>query len=259
MTSKMLLLAGEGILPVLVREKARETFEVVTVSCRFFRLHRDLNPEYLLERLSFEELLSILRAEKPEALCLVGKVPKAYIFAPEVSSLFAPCQSLQDRDILRECVRLLEDEGFKVLSPFPFLKDWITEEGILFGSPPTEEEWHDVEYGFRIARFLADEEIGQTVVVKRRTAVALEGAEGTDETIRRGLALAPCGIVVKVARSNQDFLIDIPAIGAETIRLLGEGGGRLIALESGKTLLLDREEVGILAERFGVTVLGVAW
>lgn len=253
----MLLLAGEGILPVLVKRRAEKIFTVVTVSCRLFKRHPELMPDYLLERLSFEELLSVLRMERPEALCLVGKVPKVHVFSPEVSEFFASCRSLQDRDVVEECLKILREKGFEVLSSFDFLQDLITPEGVLFGPPPTEEEWDDVTYGFRIARFLADEEIGQTVVVKRRTVVALEGAEGTDETIRRGLALSRGGIVVKVARSHQDFFVDVPAIGVETIRLLGEGGGRLIALESGKTLLLDRERIGVLAERFGITVLGV--
>ncbi|MEN3183587.1 MAG: UDP-2,3-diacylglucosamine diphosphatase LpxI [Atribacterota bacterium] len=254
----MLLLAGEGVLPVLIRKEAAKTFEVVVVSCRLFQFHPQLSPEYLLEHLSFEELSGILEREKPETLCLAGKVPKIHVFASETSSFFALCRSLRDRDIIEECIRLFANRGVKVISPFLFLKTLVTREGILFGPPPTEEEWQDIQYGFRIARFLADEEIGQTVVVKRGTVVALEGAEGTDATIKRGLALARGGIVVKVARSHQNFLVDIPTIGAETVRLVGEGGGRLIALESGKTLLVDQEEIRELSERFGVTVLGVA-
>lgn len=254
----MLLLAGEGILPVLIRKEAAKTSEVVVVSCRLFQLHPQLSPEYLLEYLSLEELFAILDKEKPEALCLAGKVPKVHVFASETSSFFTLCRSLRDRDIIEECIRLFTDRGVKVISPFTFLKTLVTGKGVLFGPPPTEEEWQDIQYGFRIARFIADEEIGQTVVVKRGTVVALEGAEGTDATIRRGLALARGGIVVKVARSHQDFLVDIPTVGPETVRLVGEGKGRLIALESGKTLLVDQEEVRKLSERFGVTVLGVA-
>lgn len=258
MTSKILLLAGEGILPVLVRKNAAKRYSVVAVSCRLLHFHRDLAPEYVLERFSLEELSTILEKERPHALCLVGKVPKAYVFTPDVSAIFAHCGDLKDRHVVVELIRLLEHSfGITVLSPFEFLKEWVTQEGVLFGPPPTEEEWRDVEYGWRIARFLADEEIGQTVVVKRGTVVALEGAEGTDAAIRRGLSLAPGGIVVKVARSTQDFLVDVPAIGAETVRLVGEGKGRLIALESGRTLLVDREAVQEFAERFGVTVLGI--
>ncbi|MCS7241644.1 MAG: LpxI family protein [Candidatus Caldatribacterium sp.] len=254
----MLLLAGEGVLPVLIRREAEKTFRVVVVSCRLFQLHPQLVPEYLLEHLSLEELSAILKKEKPEVLCLAGKVPKVHVFASETSSFFTLCRSLRDRDIVEDCIKFLRDQGVEVLSPFVFLKALVTQEGVLFGPPPTEEEWWDIEYGFRVARFLADEEIGQTVVVKRGTIVALEGAEGTDETIRRGLALARGGIVVKVARSHQNFLVDIPAVGAETIRVIGEGKGRILALESGKTLLVDRHEVQSLSERFGVTVLGVA-
>lgn len=263
MTSKMLLLAGEGILPVLVQRKACQTFKVVTVSCQLLRFHPNLHPEYLLGHFSLGALLDILEREKPFAVCCAGKVPKACIFSPEAMDepalgFFASCQSLADREIVWRFLELFKERGIEVLSPVTFLRDWITEEGVLFGPPPTEEEWRDISYGQRIARFLADEEIGQTVVVKRGTVVALEGAEGTDETIRRGLALARGGIVVKVARTCQNPFIDIPAIGMETVRLLGEGGGKVIALESQKTLLVDREEIGALSRRFGVTVVGIS-
>jgi len=259
---RILLLAGEGILPVLVKEEASCAFQVTTVSCRLLRLHPRLVPEYLLERLSLDELAQVLAKERPHAVCCVGKVPKAHVFALGVTDasgaeFFAACRSLQDRDILGKFLEFFRKQHVQVLSPADFLKKWITREGVFCGPPPTEEEWHDIRYGFRIARFLADEEIGQTVVVRRRTIVALEGAEGTDETIRRGLALARGGVVVKVARSNQDFFIDIPTVGAETVRLLVEGGGRVLALESGRTLLVDQEEIRELSKQSGVTVLGI--
>jgi DUF1009 family protein len=259
---RILLLAGEGILPVLVKEEASRAFQVITVSCRLLRSHPRLFPEYLLEHFSLRKLAEILTKEQPYAVCCAGKVPKAHVFAfgatdASGAEFFSACQSLRDRDILGKFLEFFQKQHVQVLSPVNFLRKWITREGVFCGPLPTEEEWHDIRYGLRIARFLADEEIGQTVVVKRGTIVALEGAEGTDETIRRGLALARGGVVVKVARSNQDFFIDIPTVGAETVRLLVEGGGRVLALESGRTLLVDQEEVQELSKRSGVTVLGI--
>jgi len=94
------------------------------------------------------------------------------------------------------------------------------------------------------------------VVVKQGTVLALEGAEGTDETIKRGVSLGKEVVVVKMARSRQSFLVDIPAIGERTVQCLKNGG--IIALEAGKTFLLDREKITKEAEEYGVGVVGIS-
>jgi len=262
MALKMLLLCGEGILPVLTKDKARESLEVVAVSCRLFKIHPSLKPDYLLDNLSLRFLWDIVRKENPSSICFVGKIPKSFVFHEEVMdpqawSFLSSFEKFTDREILKGFFDLFTREGIEIVSPLVFLEEWVTEEGLLFGSPPTDREWCDILYGQRIARFLANEEIGQTVVIARGTVVALEGAEGTDETIRRGLLLSRGGVVVKVARSNQDFFIDVPTVGAQTVRVVGEGGGRVLALESRKTILIDREEVAKLSRLYGITILGI--
>ncbi len=262
MALKMLLLCGEGILPVLTKGKAQESLEVVTVTCSLFKVHPSLKPDYLLDSFSLRFLWDIVKKENPSSICFVGKIPKSFLFHREAMDLLtwnflSSFERLADREVLKGFFDLFTKEGIEVVSPLVFLKEWVTEEGLLFGSPPTSGEWRDILYGQQIARFLADKEIGQTIVIARGTVVALEGAEGTDEAIRRGLSLSRGGVVVKVARSNQDFFIDIPTAGAQTVRIVGEGGGRVLALESRKTLLLDRGEVARLSEFYGITVLGI--
>jgi hypothetical protein len=124
---------------------------------------------------------------------------------------------------------------------------------------PTGSEMKDVDYGCTVARVLAGMDLGQTVVVKDRAAVALEGMEGTDEVIRRaGRIAGPGTVVVKVAKPKQDMRFDVPVVGPGTLAAMREAGARTLALDSGRTLLLDRPAFLAEAERDGVAVFGLS-
>ena len=109
--------------------------------------------------------------------------------------------------------------------------------------PPDREERRDIEYGERVARTLAGMDLGQTAVVKDRAAVALEAMEGTDEMIRRaGRIAGPGTTVVKVSKPRQDLRFDVPVVGEGTLVAMGEAGARVLALDAGRTLLIDKPE-----------------
>ncbi|MDI3542937.1 MAG: UDP-2,3-diacylglucosamine hydrolase [Candidatus Atribacteria bacterium] len=257
---KILLLAGEGNIPLLVYDKAKEEGEVLVLSSFSFSLPEELKPDLWVDGLSLAQILEIIQREKITHICLAGKIPKNLVFEEnvlhdELKNLFSSIPKWQDQTLLQAALAQLQGK-VELVSPVSFLKECLTPSGKIAGRDPSQEEWEDISYGARIARFLADEEIGQTVVVKRGTVLALEGAEGTDETIKRGVSLGKEVVVVKMARSQQSFLIDIPAIGERTVRCLKNGG--IIALEAGKTFLLDREKIVKEAEKYGVGVVGIS-
>jgi DUF1009 family protein len=112
-------------------------------------------------------------------------------------------------------------------------------------------------YGFEIAKEISRLDIGQTVVVRNGTVLAVEAFEGTNEAIRRGGALGKRGtVVVKVSKSNQDLRFDVPVIGCETLEVASAAGVSIIAIEAGKTLLLEKEAVIALAEAKQMTIYG---
>jgi DUF1009 family protein len=116
----------------------------------------------------------------------------------------------------------------------------------------------DIARGLTVARALAGHGVGQTVVVRAGSVAAVEAMEGTDETIRRGLALAGAGaVVVKATGPAHDYRFDVPTIGATTLRLCGEGRAAALAVEAGRVLLLDRAAVAAEASRAGISVVGV--
>jgi len=131
--------------------------------------------------------------------------------------------------------------------------------GVLGARAPTEEEWRDIRFGFRAAKVIGQFDIGQSVVVRYGVVLAVEGVEGTDATIRRAGQLANGDVVVvKVCKPTQDTRFDLPAAGPDTVRTIAEVGGRALALEAGRTIILDRAEMIALADAAGIAVVAVA-
>jgi len=130
--------------------------------------------------------------------------------------------------------------------------------GTLTSREPAPGEWEEIRAGFALARRLAEHGIGQTVVRSRGVTLAVEAAEGTDETIRRGVKLAGRGaIVVKAVAEGHDFRFDIPTIGPATIAAMADGGATALAVDGGKVLLVDREEAVRTADRAGIAMVSV--
>src|SRR5207244_11713961 len=141
----------------------------------------------------------------------------------------------------------------------PFYGDWIPRAGRLGGRDATAAEEGDVARGFRIARRLAESGVGQTVVVRRGRAAAVEASEGTMETIRRGLGLAgPGAVVVKAVAPDNDYRFDVPSVGPETLEVMAAGGATALAIEAGRVLVLERERAVEIADRHGMAVVGGA-
>ncbi len=127
---------------------------------------------------------------------------------------------------------------------------------MVAGAKLSRQEEEDVDLGWKTAKEIARLDIGQAVIVKNGTIVALEALEGTNETIKRGGTLAHNGaVMVKVTKPNQDMRFDVPVIGVETIRIAAEGKLRVIAVEAGKTLLLDRDAIVELANRSKLSIV----
>jgi hypothetical protein len=150
----------------------------------------------------------------------------------------------------------LANAGVDLLPATTFLEESLAPSGLIAGPKLSRQEEADIDLGWKIAKEITRLDIGQTIVVKNGTVVAVEALEGTNEAIRRGGELAREGaIVVKVAKPNQDMRFDVPVIGVETIRVATEARVRVIALEAGKTLLLERDAIVDLARRAKISIV----
>ena len=151
----------------------------------------------------------------------------------------------------------LKKDGVELIDATPWLKSLMPQAGFHLGPELSDEQRADVEFGFRIAREVSRLEIGQTVVVKKGTVLAVEGFEGTDKCLARGGELAGKdggAVAVKVAKVNHDMRFDIPCIGLPTLETCAHAGISVLALEAGKTLLLEQEACGQLAKKNKISV-----
>jgi DUF1009 family protein len=152
----------------------------------------------------------------------------------------------------------LKKDGVELISAVPWLQPLMAGPGFHLGQPLSEEETADTRFGFRIAKEVSRLEIGQTVVVKSGTVLAVEGFEGTDKALARGGELAGKdggAVAVKVAKEQHDLRFDIPCIGPRTIEVCAASGVRVLAFESGRTLLLEQDELAKLVKQHRVSLL----
>jgi DUF1009 family protein len=165
----------------------------------------------------------------------------------------------QSGTVLAAFAAEFESAGIHVVHSAKYCPDLLAEEGILTRRAPTAAQLEDIRFGWRIAKRLADLDVGQSIAVLAKATIAVEGIEGTDRNIRRAGELARRGgfTVIKLAKEGHDMRFDVPAIGPDTIDILHESGGAVLAIEAGKTLLLDREAIIERANRHGLVV--VAW
>ena len=155
----------------------------------------------------------------------------------------------------------LKKDGVELVEATPWLKPLMPDVGFLVGPKLSSEQRADVEFGFRMAKEVSRLEIGQTVVVKHGTVLAVEGLEGTDNCLVRGGKLAGkdgSAVAVKVAKAGHDMRFDIPCVGAKTMEVCVGSEISVLALEAGKTLLLDAEQVKQIAGKHKVTLTTVA-
>jgi len=154
----------------------------------------------------------------------------------------------------------LKKDGVELIDATPWLKALMPGAGFHLGPSLSSAQSADVAFGFRMAKEVSRLEIGQTVVVKNGTALAVEGLEGTDECLMRGGKLAGKdggAIAVKVAKSNHDMRFDIPCIGASTMEVCGAAKISVLALEAGRTLLLERKACETLAPKNRISLVAV--
>jgi hypothetical protein len=151
-------------------------------------------------------------------------------------------------------------DGVELVDPRPFLGDSVPNVGVLTRHKPSREQQEDIEFGLKIAKAVSALDIGQTVVVKKGSVLAVEGFEGTDECIRRGGVLAGekgGAVVVKVSKPNHDFRFDIPCVGEKTIESCRAGKISVMAMEAGRSLLLDKDALLKVANEDGLSLVAV--
>ncbi len=201
---------------------------------------------------------------------MAGKVEKKRLFDPfglwrlwpdfrTLNIMLRAVSNKKDDTLLLAVLREFEKEGIQFRSALDFCPEILVKHGFLTKRHPSTSQWKDIHFGWEMAKKMGDLDIGQTVVVNDTAVIAVEAIEGTDQCIRRAGTLCRRGgmTVVKVAKPNQDMRFDVPTIGIQTIQTMRESGARVLAIESGMTIILDDKEVVGLADKLGIAIVSV--
>ena len=259
------IIAGNGVYPRLLAAGARKAGVKKIVAAAFTDetdpvLQQQVDVLEWIRVGQLSRLLKFFREEGIHHAIMAGQIAPKNLFdlRPDLKALML-LGKLKQRNA-ESIFAAVADELAKIevdlLPATTFLEDSLARSGLIAGPKLSPRQEHDVNLGWNVAKEIARLDIGQTIVVKNGTIVAVEALEGTNEAIKRGGALAREGaVMIKVSKPNQDMRFDVPVIGVETVRIAAESGVRVIAVEAGKTLLLERDALIALANGLKVSVV----
>lgn len=258
------VIAGNGQFPLIFARTARQLgHELVAVAHEgetVPELAAEVNQLTWLRVGQLGRMIAVFREAGVTQAVFVGGIRKQALldhFAPDERGLafLARLPHYGDDTLLRGVAAELESEGIRVVPSTLFLESLFAPAGVLTRHEPTATQWKDIRLGVRVAKAIGEWDIGQTVVVQNRIVLAVEAIEGTDATIAR--AGRPGAVVVKVSKPQQDLRFDVPAVGPQTVATCRQAGVAVLALEAGKTLLLEKADFLAAADAAGLSVVGV--
>jgi len=269
------LLAGSGRFPILFAEAARR--QGIPVACVGIRYEasealRDLCDAFKVVGVSrLGGMIRAFRRMGASRIVMAGKVTKNVMYTPlrfvrlapdarMIRMWYSTCRAdKRDDSILLAVISEFERDGMSFASALDYCPELLVDRGILTRRPPSSRERADIAFGWGLAKEMGRLDVGQSVAVKERAALAIEAIEGTDRCIERAGLLCRAGgwTLVKVAKPQQDMRFDVPTIGLSTVQNLHKAGARCLAIEAGKTIVIDQPEVIALADRLGLTIVAV--
>ena len=261
------LIAGNGRFPIIFADNAKRLGYHVSAVAHEGETEPELASHvdriHWIKIGQLSKLIKAFKADKVHQAVMLGGIKKTHMFTtlrPDLRTLAMATRLAlrKDDDILREFARELEGEGIAICESTFGLEGILAEEGALTARVPSEKEWEDIRYGWDVAHDIGRLDIGQCVVIKDCVVVAVEAVEGTDGAIKRGGDLAKEGaVVVKRSKPQQDMRFDLPAVGPRTIEVMASVKASVLAIEAGRTVLLDREIMLEKAKSARIAIVGI--
>jgi DUF1009 family protein len=273
---KLGLIAGNGKFPFLVLEAARaQGYDVIVAAIK-----EETFPEIesygaaSVHWLSLGELSKLIETFQREGVrraVMAGQVRHKQIFSSirpdwRLAKLLLTLTTRNTDSLLGAVAKVLGDEGITLENSTWLLEPLLVKSGVLTKCQPTDQERKNIDYGRAVARRLAEDDVGQTVVIAESACVAVEAMEGTDATIERAgqimrslhgdaSTLSRELTVVKIAKPNQDMRFDVPVVGVKTVEIMHAAGASCLALDAGKCLLLDGQKVIDAADESKIAIV----
>jgi len=259
------IIAGNGVYPGELARAARNAGVKKIVAAAFAdetdrSIEQNAHTVEWLRVGQLGGLLKFFRENNVRQAIMAGQIAPKNLFdlRPDVKALvvLAKLKQRNAESIFTAIADELKKENIELLPATSFLEDQLATNGLIAGAKLSRSEEQDVDLGWNVAKEIARLDIGQTILVKNGTVLAVEAFEGTNDAIKRGGALAREGaVMIKVAKPNQDMRFDVPVVGVETIKVASDAKLRVIAVEASKTLLLEREKIVDLAQRGRISLV----
>jgi DUF1009 family protein len=279
---KLGLIAGNGRFPFLLLDAARAHGAEVVVAAIKEETDKEMDARaaadagvrvYWLSLGELSRLIETFHKEGVTQAVMAGQVKHKQIFSSirpdwRLAKLLLSLRTKITDMLLGAVAKVLGDEGIELISSTSYLEPLLAKPGVLTTRKPTEQEERDIAYGREVARAVAGFDIGQTVVVASQACVAIEAMEGTDAAIERAgelmgsleeeaSTLDRSLTVIKVAKPKQDMRFDVPVIGVQTIATMRRAGATCLAIEAGRTLVFDADNVMTIADAAGIAVVAL--
>ncbi len=262
---KIGLIAGSGQFPLLFAHAAAQSgIRVVAVG---FQGETDVILEQYVEEfhlLKLGQLNRLIRAFQKAGItraAMAGAINKTRIYTrirPDwrAVKLLNKLRNKKDDFLLRAIALELESEGIWIEPSTILLPSLLAPEGVLTRRKPNRREVEDIDFGWKLAKGMGQLDVGQCLVVRNQSVLAVEGIDGTDATIIRGGDLCREGaVVIKVSKPRQDLRFDVPAVGLETVETMRRVKAKVLVVEAGKTIIFDRERMLDAADASGISVV----
>lgn len=264
---KIGIIAGNGRFPIIVAQNAQkldiEVIAVAHIGETLAEIEEFADKTIWVKVGKLARMIDAFKQEGVKDVLMAGGIKKTRLFTdviPDLKSilLLSKLACKQDDSILRAVAAELEKEGLTVRESHLFLRSILAPKGAVYGRKPGTKEMDDIHFGWNAAKEFGKLDVGQCIVIKNKVILAVEAVEGTDETIKRGGRLCKKGaIVVKVSKPGQDLRFDVPAVGPNTIQVMSEANANILAIEADKTLMIDKEEMLVLAKEKRISIISL--
>ena len=261
------IIAGRGNYPRVLAESARKQ-GVKRIAAVAFKKETDSVIEKVAGEVTWvhigqlQAMLDALAAFRIPRVVMAGQIKPTHLFniRPDkrMFDLLARLKERNAETIFGAVGEELKTIGVELMQASLFMESTMPAPGQIGHIPPTPAQWDDIRLGLRVAKATSGLDIGQTVVIKEGTVLAVEAFEGTDATILRAGELGgPGSVIVKVAKRGHDMRFDIPVIGDRTFESMKKSGAMVLAVEASRSILLDREALVKMADQRGIAFLAV--
>lgn len=262
------IIAGSGDFPLFIAKGARQSgVEKVVVAALVGETKKEIemlaDVVVWIEIGQLTKMIHFFKNNGCESVVMAGQITPTKLFSKlkldlRMAKLMMRVKFRGAAPLFGSIAEEIEKDGLKIINSNIFIKDQLATKGCMTKTEPTKEQLIDIQKGYELARAVADLDIGQTIVMKEGSVVAVEAIEGTNQTIQRAGVLSGQGtIVIKVPKTKQDQRFDIPVVGSETIKIMNDAGAKVLVLIKDGAIILNKKEVISFADSMGISIVGI--